>query len=150
MSDLLVTSNQILERMVDMGDGSYARRVASASINTIAAASTPLTGTTNDTTAHTYGPFTPQLARDIWMTLVGNGASGTAQLLRSTDSGATKLNLTAGASGAGSSDYIGVVNFSGVTGAIINESIVPETDAAATYYLAVTLTAGSITYRVAQ
>lgn len=109
-----------------------------------AATSTPLTGTVNDTSAHTFGPFTPQLARAIWATLVGTGASGTAQLLRSTDGGTTKAGLTAGGTSWAS------WSFTTTTGAIVNEQVSTETDSAATYYLAVTLTAGSLTYRIAQ
>lgn len=109
-----------------------------------AAISTPLAGNVADTAAHTFGPFTPQLARDIWATLVGTGASGTAQLLRSTDAGASKAGLTAGGRTWAS------WSFGGVTGSIVNEAIGTESDAAAVYYLAVTLTAGSLTYRIAQ
>lgn len=32
MSDILITESQILERMVDMGDGSFARKVATAAM----------------------------------------------------------------------------------------------------------------------
>lgn len=109
-----------------------------------AASSAPLTGTVNDVAAHIFGPFTPQLAREIWATLVGTGAVGTAQLMRSTDAGVTKAGLTAGG------DAWASWSFSGVTGPIVNEQIGTETDAAATWWLAVTLTAGSLTYRIAQ
>jgi len=126
----------VLETMADM--------VATVSPSASSATSTPLTGAVADTVAHSYGPFTPQLAREIWATLVGTGASGTAALQRSTDAGATKAGLTAGG------DPWAAWAFSGVTGSIVNEQIGSETDAAATYYLAVTLTAGSLTYRIAQ
>lgn len=109
-----------------------------------AATSNPLTGSVSDTAAHMFGPFAPQLARAIWTTLVGTGAGGTAQLLRSTDGGTTKAGLTAGG------DAWASWSFAAVTGAIVNEQLVTETDAMATYYLAVTLTAGSLTYRIAQ
>lgn len=109
-----------------------------------AAGSTPLTGSVSDTSVHMFGPFTPQLARAIWLTLVGTGAAGTAQLLRSTDGGTTKPGLTAG--GVAWASY----TFPATTGAIVNEQVVVESDAAATYYLSVTLTAGSLTYRIAQ
>jgi len=118
--------------------------VASIGPDALAATSTPLTGSVSDTAAHTYGPFTPQLARNIWATLIGAAAGGTAQLLRSTDGGITKAGLTAGG------DVWASWSFAGITGAIVNEQIGTETDAAATYYLAVTLTAGSLTYRIAQ
>lgn len=99
------------------------------------ATSTPLTGTANAST--TVGPFTPQLARAIWIVLSGTW-TGTVQVLRSTDGGATKLPLTvAGASWA---------SFT----ANANEPVAEESDAAATYYLSITLASGSVTYRVAQ
>jgi hypothetical protein len=41
-------------------------------------------------------------------------------------------------------------SFTGVTGSIVNEQVATESDAAASYYLAVTLSAGSLTYRIAQ
>ena len=127
--------------------------VATTSPAMLAATSTPLTGTASTIGTVVYGPFTPQLARDVWVTIVGTGASGKAQLLRSTDGGATQLGLTAGGSiwdvwpnpnGGGPS------TFSSVTGVIVNEQAVTPSDAVATYYLSITLTAGSVTYRVAQ
>lgn len=110
-----------------------------------ATTSAGLSGTISDTSAHTLGPFTPQLARDIWLTLNATvAASGTAQLLRSIDGGTTKLAVTAGGSVWGS------YSFTGKTGVIVNEQVATETSAAATYYLAVTLTAGTITYNLGQ
>lgn len=111
----------------------------------VATTATAITATVNDTAAHTYGPFTPQLAREIWLTLnATTAASGTARLLRSTDGGATKVGLTAGGAS------IGAFTFTSATGAICNEIVSVETDAAATYYLTITLTAGTVTVRVAQ
>jgi len=118
--------------------------VASVTPRDGAALSTPLTGSVSDVTAHLLGPFAPQIARDIWATLVGTGASGTARLLRSTDGGGTTVGLTAGG------DAWASWTFSGVTGPIVNEQVATETSASATYYLAVALTAGSITYRIEQ
>lgn len=110
-----------------------------------AATSTPLSGSVSDTTAHLLGPFVPQLARDIWLTLNATAsASGTAQLLRSTDGGTTRVGLTAGGQPWAS------FPFSGAVGAIVNEQIASETDAAATYYLSITLTAGAVAWRIAQ
>lgn len=109
-----------------------------------AATSTPLVGAVSDAAAHVFGPFAPQLAREIWATLVGQGASGSAQLLRSTDGGATMAGLTAG--GVAWAGW----SFSAVSGSIVNEQVANESDAAASYYLAVTLSAGSLTYRIAQ
>lgn len=97
--------------------------------------STPRAGTASVSTM--VGPFVPQLARAIWLTLSGTWA-GTAQLLRSTDGGATKLPLTIAGASWGSFTANG------------NEPVAEESDAAATYYLSITLTSGSVTYRVAQ
>ena len=83
------------------------------------------------------GPFQPDLARAIWVTLSGAWV-GRVQLLRSVDGGATKLPLTvAGQPWA---------NFTGNANEIAGE----ETTPGARYYLSVTLTSGTLTYRVAQ
>lgn len=94
------------------------------------------------------GPFTPQIAREIWLTLIGTAAVGTAQLLRSTDGGGTKSAIT-----DGTGNVIGAWAFGSgapLTGPVVNAQIFKETDAAATLYLAVALSAGSLTYRAAQ
>ena len=172
--------NVVEKRLVDMGDGTFAemtvttlaastntvgtvnlgslggaatsanQAIGNASLTTLsapfaAATSTPLTATISDTAAHTLGPFTPQLARQIWLTLNATAAaSGTAQLLRSNDGGTTRIGITQGSSVAAS------YQFSAVTGAIVNEPLVTETDASATYFLTITLTAGNVTVRIAQ
>lgn len=111
----------------------------------VAATSNPLTGTISDTLAHVIGPFTPQLGRAIVATINAIAtATGSAQLLRSTDGGATQLAVTRNSSVAN------MWNFTSVLGAIVNEAIWQENDAAATFYLAVTLSTGTITYRLAQ
>lgn len=111
----------------------------------IAATSTPITATINDTAAHTVGPFTPQLSRPIWLTLNATvNASGTAQLLRSTDGGTTWLNVTR--NGA----QIGQFTFASQLGALVNESILTETDAAAIYQVQVQLSTGTVSVRLAQ
>lgn len=99
------------------------------------ASSTPLAGATNASAV--FGPFTPQLGRQIWLCLSGTW-TGSAQLLRSTDSGVTRLPLTA--AGQPYASYT----------ANANEAVVEESCAGATYYLAVTLSSGTLTYRVAQ
>ena len=92
----------------------------------LAATSTPISGTVNDTAAHVFGPFAPQLARDIWVTITATAATGTAQLLRSTDGGVTRLGLTA--AGAAWASW----SFSALTGVVANEPAVTATDAAGT------------------
>lgn len=175
-----VSGAVIKKRLVDMGDGTFAemtvtmlaasanavgtvnlgsiggaatasnQALGNASLATIAsgyaaATSTPVTATITDTSTHVLGPFTPQLNREIWLTLnATTAASGSAQLLRSTDSGATKVGLTAGGIA------IGGYAFGGTTGAIVNEIIGIETDASATYYFTITLSAGAVTCRLAQ
>lgn len=100
-----------------------------------AATSTPLTGTASANA--TAGAFAPQLGRPIGLTLSGSW-TGTVQLLRSTDGGTSKLPVTVG--GAAWASFTGNCN----------EPVWEENDAAATFYLAFTLTSGSVTYRVAQ
>lgn len=172
--------NIVQRRLVDMGDGTFAemtittlaasenavgtvnlgslggaataanQALGNAALTTLtspfgAATSTPLTATISDTATHVLGPLTPQLARQIWLTLNASVvASGTAQLLRSIDGGTTKLALTR------DSVAIGSFSFTDKTGAIVNEPVQTETDASATYYLSITLTAGIVTVRVAQ
>lgn len=100
-----------------------------------AAISTPLAGNAN--TSQAVGPFTPELGRPIWLSLSGTWA-GSVQVLRSTDGGVTRLPLTAGGQSWG--------RFT----ANCNEPVAEESDAAASYYLQITLTSGTVTYRVAQ
>ena len=104
---------------------------------TIAAASSvPLVGTASASGA--LGPYVPQLGRTIWVTLSGTW-SGSVQLLRSTDGGATRLPLTYG-------DGTAKPNWSGN----LNAPVAEETVAAATYYLGVTLSSGTLSYRMEQ
>ena len=104
---------------------------------TLAAAGVaPLAGTA--AASATVGPFVPQLGRPIWVSLSGTW-SGSAQLLRSTDGGATRLPLSY-ADGAPKA----------VFGGNMNAPVAEETVAAASYYLAVTLTGGAVSYRVEQ
>lgn len=85
----------------------------------------------------TMGPFVPELGRPIWISLSGSW-SGTVDLLRSTDGGASKLPLTVG--GARWGRFVGNAN----------EAVADESEAGATYYLAAALQAGTLIYRVAQ
>jgi len=170
----------VKKRLVDMGDGTFAeltvtalaasdnavgtvnlgslngaataanQAIGNAALNTltlpfVGAASTPVTATISDTASHVLGPMTPQLARALWLTLNATAAaSGTAQLLRSTDGGVSKLALTR------DSVPIGSFVFTAASGSIVNEPVQIETDAAATYYLSITLTAGTVVVRLAQ
>lgn len=85
----------------------------------------------------TVGPFVPELGHPIRVTLSGSW-SGVIELLRSADGGATKLPLTAGGERWGR--FI----------ANANEMVAEEYEAGASYYLGVTLQAGTLSYRVAQ
>lgn len=104
-------------------------------LTTLAAPVAPLAGTTtNDILA---GPFVPLLGRPIWVSLAGDW-SGTVQVMRSLDQGASMAALTVG--GQAWASY----------SANANEPIGEETVADACYYLAVTLSSGSLAYRVQQ
>lgn len=100
-----------------------------------AASVTPLEGTT--AALLLAGPFAPALGRAIWLTLSGTW-TGSAQLLRSTDGGVTRLPLTIGGGAWG------------VYQANCNEPAAEESDASATYYLQLTPSSGTIAYRVSQ
>ena len=175
-----LSGNIVKKRIVDMGDGTVAemtvttlaasanavgtvnlgslngaataanQALGNAALSTLtapftAATSVALTATIGDTVAHLLGPLTPQLNRQIWVTLNATvQASGTAQLLRSTDGGTTRLAITR------QGVAIGTFTFNSMTGAIVNEPVQTETDASATYYLAITLTAGAVSVRMAQ
>ena len=102
----------------------------------IAATSTPLTGSSGTTGA--AGPFVPQLGRAIRVVLSGSW-TGTVQLLRSIDGGTTRLPITypdGSARGSWSTN--------------INSRVVEESEAGATYYLAITLSDGTLSYRIAK
>ncbi|KUR80746.1 hypothetical protein [Novosphingobium sp. FSW06-99] len=121
--------------------------VAGTGVTITSPAGQEATGAGTSETPWILGPFEPQLSRPIHLVLNAIGASGTAQVLRSTDGGTTMLPITSGGAIAG--DYafgLGAPQ----TGIVVNEPIRTETDAAATFYLAVTLTAGTLTVRKAQ
>lgn len=100
-----------------------------------AATSSPLSGSATGTA--NIGPFTPQLGRPINLTLSGTW-SGSAQLMRSVDGGTVKTGLTVGGTSWGSFT------------ANANEPVWTESEAGATFYLAVSITSGTLTYRIAQ
>lgn len=102
---------------------------------TSAATSTPLTGSAN--ASGTTPSFDPELGRPVWVTLTGTW-TGTVRVVRSTDGGATWSPLTV----AGGSW--------GQFTANCNEPVTEEGDAAATYALSMTLSSGTVSYRVAQ
>ena len=126
------------------------------SINT-PALSTPLSGTVSTTGAQTFGPFSADIGRDIWVTMSATGASGTAQIFRSTDGGTTKIALTSAAYIGTNTNLTGTTQaavdynwtLTGYTGVVIDEAPFTASDNA-TYYLTVNLTAGSLTYRLGQ
>lgn len=95
----------------------------------------PLAGTASASTV--AGPFVP--APDVPIHLQLSGAwTGTVELQRSVDGGATKSGLTA----AG----MPWARFSGNA----NEVVWQEGDRSAAFYLAVTLTSGTVRYRISQ
>ena len=83
------------------------------------------------------GPFQPVLGRSVMLSLAGTWV-GTVRLLRSVDGGTTKLPLTAMGQTYGS--YT----------ANICEPVWEEGEVGATLYLDVTLSSGSLTYRMGQ
>jgi hypothetical protein len=95
----------------------------------------PLAGQTSvDAVA---GPFAPVAGLPIWVSLSGDW-SGSVQVMRSLDGGATLQPLTLG----GQPWAIYTTN--------ANEPVGEETVAGATYYLDVALSSGSLAYRVQQ
>ena len=102
----------------------------------MASTATPLAGIA--AASATVGPFLPELGRAIFVTLSGSWA-GTVQLLRSTDGGATQLPLTY-------SDASTKARWTGN----LNAAVAEESVATASYWLAITLASGTLSYRVEQ
>jgi hypothetical protein len=101
----------------------------------VSAAGDPLAGTAAaDALA---GPFAPELARAIWVTLTGDW-SGTVTVQRSTGDVAARRPLTAGG--------VQIARFRGNA----QEPIAEETVAGATYWLEIAITSGTLSYRVQQ
>ena len=104
-------------------------------VNTQAVASTPLTGTASSSA--TVGPFSPVVGRAVMLALTGSWV-GSAEILRSTNGGTTMLPLTMG----------------GATWGLYTsnccEPVWDESEASAQLYLQLSLTSGSVTYRLAQ
>lgn len=99
------------------------------------AAANALAGST--ATSMVAGPYQPALGRSVMLTLSGAWA-GTVRLTRSVDGGATRQPLTAGG-----------LPWGQFTGNCC-EAIWDESEAAARLYLDITLTSGTLTYRMAQ
>ncbi|MEI5604603.1 hypothetical protein, partial [Streptomyces brasiliscabiei] len=79
------------------------------------------------------------VARDVCLTInATSAATGTVQLLRSIDGGATTPATTVG--GTPWARYA----FANALGAIVNEPVWTETSGLATLYLAITLGGGSV------
>jgi hypothetical protein len=83
------------------------------------------------------GPFQPKTGRAVVLTLTGTW-TGTVKLLRSVDGGATKQPVTANGMAYG------------VFTANACEPVWEESEAAALLYLDVTLTSGTVSYRLGQ
>lgn len=105
-------------------------------IASVGATSTPLAATT--TASGASAAFAPQLSRAIWLTLSGVW-TGSVTLQRSTDAGATWNALTYG---DGSARPAWTAN--------MQATIAEETVAGATYRLLITITSGSLSYRMEQ
>jgi len=101
-----------------------------------AATSTPVSGSV--TADGNSTAFTPQLGRDMFLTLSGTW-TGSVQVQRSTDAGATWNDITIG----------GGTTWGHYT-ANCDEVVATPTDSAGTYRLALTVASGTIVYRLAQ
>jgi hypothetical protein len=120
------------------GNGDSAPVRLDAPLPVMAVSSTPaaaLTGTSAVTAV--VGPFVPVAARAIVLTLNGSWV-GQVRVLRSTDSGITKLPLTAAGSGWA------------VFTANCCEAVWEESEAGVQLYLDIALTSGNVTYRLSQ
>lgn len=122
--------------IVKINDNLYADSVANTPMPLPASASVAVTGSLS--TTDNSAAFTPDLGRPIWVRLSGTW-SGTVQLKRSTDGGATWYPITTGS---------GTVK--GVWTGNVNAPVTEETCAGATYRLEVTLASGTLAYEVRQ
>ena len=98
-------------------------------------ATTPLAST--DSASAVAGPYQPALGRAVILVLTGTW-TGSVKVTRSTDGGTTRQPLTAAGTTWG--------QFS----ANCCDPVWEESEAAARLYLDITLTSGSVTYRMAQ
>ena len=101
-----------------------------------AATSTALVGSTSVDAASAH--FTPQLGRDMYLTLTGTW-TGSVQVQRSTDNGASWNNITIGG-GQVWGRYTGNCD----------EVVDTPTDGSAIYRLNIDITTGSVAYRLGQ
>lgn len=95
----------------------------------------PLEGTADNPT--TAGPFMPAANTPIHLQLTGEW-TGTVALLRSVDDGVTRVPVTAG----GQPWAVFTAN--------ANEAVWQEAEAGACFYLDLSITSGTVTYRVSQ
>jgi hypothetical protein len=98
-------------------------------------ASAPLTGSLS--VSGQVGPFQPKAGRAVIVALSGTWV-GSCKLLRSVDGGATKLPVTANGLAYG------------IFAANACEPVWEESEASAVLYLDVTLTSGTLSYRLGQ
>lgn len=121
------------------GDGSNQAQVVSQStplpVSSIQTPTPALTGTTAQ--SGTIGPFTPVIGRSVMLSLTGNW-SGSVQLMRIATGQPSMLPVTLG----GAPWALYTVNCC--------EAVWDESELGAVLYLAVTLTSGTLTYRLAQ
>lgn len=117
------------------GNALYVSQNSPLPVTSHACPATPLSGTTLANLI--AGPYTPVIGRTVILALSGDW-SGMVQLSRSTDGGATRQPITMG----------------GAPWALFStnccESVWDESDAAARLYLEITLTSGTLTYRLSQ
>ena len=98
-------------------------------------AAAALTGST--AASGQFGPYAVRAGRPIMLTLAGTW-TGTVKLLRSVDGGTTKLPLTAAS-----------LPYASYTGNVC-EPVWEESEAAAVFFLDVTLNSGTLNYRMDQ
>jgi hypothetical protein len=113
---------------------------------------TPVSGTISDTAAHTSAAFAAQFGRDVWVELICTSAVGSIQLFRSIDGGTTKTPMTLGAGLPSTTPGTAMCLWnltSAFTGTLANEALFTASDGSL-YYVQVTLTSGTLFYRINQ
>lgn len=140
-SPIIPPSNYVTPVAVGFADGHGALSIVGSElplpVSTVRNAPAPAPMAGSSATSIVAGPFAPITDVPIHLQLSGTW-TGSAALQRSVDGGATRQGLTIG--GAPWAQFT----------ANANEAVWQEGESGATFYLAITIASGTLTYRVSQ
>ncbi|WP_232495037.1 hypothetical protein [Novosphingobium kaempferiae] len=140
-SPIIPQSKYVTPVAVGFADGQGALSIVGSDVplpvSTVRNAPTPAPMSGSSSTSIIAGPYAPITDTPIHLQLSGTW-TGSVALQRSIDGGVTRQGLTVG--GAPWAQFT----------ANANEAVWQEGEAAATFYLAITIASGTLTYRVSQ